>query len=409
MSADRLLAAVETWIPTFFAEKIDKKYAFHDLEHTTQVVAAADMLAEGFMLGEPERRILLTSAWFHDAGYSEGADGHEERSANLAAQFLTENGMDAAEIQQVVACIQATRVPQKPNSHLEKMLCDADLSHLGMKIFWDRTSRLRLEYATTRGININDSEWVERELKFLMKHEFHTSVAREQFKKRKDKNVEQLLRQRGRLNPELPGGTVETGSETSNDKSDPLAKMLKQNEAQLKQERLGRGVETMYRTTYRTHTNLSAMADSKANLMLSVNAIVLSILIANLLPRLKSEPQLVIPSILLMLTCLVSMIFATLATRPKVTEGKISREDIMAKKGNLLFFGNFYNMPLDDFQWGVNELIRDSDYLYNSMSRDLYFLGKVLAKKYSYLSLCYNLFMWGLIISVLAFGWTFLK
>ena len=98
------------------------------------------------------------------------------------------------------------------------------------------------------------------------------------------------------------------------------------------------------------------------------------------------------------------MVFATLATRPKITEGKVTREAIKQRKANLLFFGNFHSMPLDDFQWGVNEMLSDPEFLYSSMSRDLYFLGIVLAKKYQYLSICYNIFMYGLIASVLAFG-----
>ena len=110
---------------------------------------------------------------------------------------------------------------------------------------------------------------------------------------------------------------------------------------------------------------------------------------------------------MLTLTCLGSMIFATLATRPKVTEGKVTRESIKQRKANLLFFGNFYNMPLEDFQWGVNEMLKDSEFLYSSMSRDLYFLGIVLAQKYRYLSICYNIFMYGLIISVAAFAISF--
>jgi hypothetical protein len=101
------------------------------------------------------------------------------------------------------------------------------------------------------------------------------------------------------------------------------------------------------------------------------------------------------------------MIYATLSTRPKVTEGRVTKEAIKQKQANLLFFGNFYNMKLEEFQWGVNEMLKDPEFLYSSMSRDLYFLGKVLAKKYSYLSLCYNIFMYGLIISVLAFAIAF--
>mgnify|MGYP000990837798 FL=1 len=64
-------------------------------------------------------------------------------------------------------------------------------------------------------------------------------------------------------------------------------------------------------------------------------------------------------------------------------------------------------MPLEDFQWGVNEMLVDPDFLYSTMSRDLYFLGIVLAQKYRYLSICYNIFMFGLIISVAAFAIAF--
>ena len=190
------------------------------------------------------------------------------------------------------------------------------------------------------------------------------------------------------------------------EKTGDLKKVLKESENEIKSARFGRGVETMYRTTYRTHTNLSAMADSKANLMLSVNAIVITLLVSNLLPKLQDGAswKVIVPTILLTATCLGSMVFATLATRPKITEGTVTREAIKQRKANLLFFGNFYNMKLEDFQWGVNEMLTDPEFLYTSMSRDLYFLGIVLAKKYKYLSACYNIFMYGLIISMAAFA-----
>ena len=134
--------------------------------------------------------------------------------------------------------------------------------------------------------------------------------------------------------------------------------------------------------------------------MLSINAIILSIVFANLLPKISADPYLAVPTVALVLTCLISIIYATLSTRPKITEGKFTRKDIEEKKSNLLFFGNFYNMELKDYEWGVEEMIKDEDFLYSSMTRDIYWLGKVLAKKYRYLSICYGVFMYGLIITV---------
>ena len=108
--------------------------------------------------------------------------------------------------------------------------------------------------------------------------------------------------------------------------------------------------------------------------------------------------------IVLLMVCLTALVFAILSTRPKITEGTFTREDIEQKQSNLLFFGNFYKMELKDFHWGMTEMIKDSDFLYSSMTRDLYYLGIVLAKKYRFLRLCYTVFMYGLIISVLFFG-----
>ena len=403
MLNEDLLLSVENYVSTFYEEKIDKKYTFHNLEHTVQVVAAIRTMGKDYGLDDREKLVCEVAGWFHDTGYFAGSEGHEGRSVEIATAFLNQQNTAPADLQAINDCIRATIFPQQPTTFLEKIVCDADLAHLGTKQYWERTSRLRQEYALTKNLIVNDAEWVERELAFLMRHEFHTPVAREHFTKRKEKNIEQLLKQRGRLSPEAVGD-----DQKGADKQSALSKMLADSEAELKQARLGRGVETMYRASYRTHTNLSRMADSKANLMLSVNVIVLSILVSNILPRVKEEPQIIFPTAIMIGTCLGSMIFATLATRPKITEGKISREDIKQKKGNLLFFGNFYNMPLPDFQWGLNELIRDTDYLYKTMSQDLYYLGVVLGKKYRFLSFCYNLFMWGLIVSMVAFAWVYI-
>ncbi len=402
-----LAPAAENWAKAFFPEKIDPKYTFHDLEHTAQVVASARLLGTAFSLSDSELDLLLVAAWFHDSGYFGGPDGHEARSADLCEAFLKEKGASDADVSIARACILATKVPQNPKAILEQILCDADLAHLGMDIYYDRNSRLRQEFAIAQNRIYNEIEWLDFELNFLSAHDYHTVVAREQFNKRKAKHIQQVLKQKRRLQPDKAPSVADLELTDEKEKSDSIGKILRDTEDDLKRDRLGRGVETMFRTTARTHTNLSAMADSKANIMLSVNAIVLSILVTNLLPRLKTEPNLVIPTSLLILTCLGSMIFATLATRPKVTEGRISREDIKARKGNLLFFGNFFNMSLSDFQWGVNELIKDPEYLYNTMSRDLYFLGVVLAKKYRYLSWCYNIFMIGLVVSMLAFAVSF--
>jgi hypothetical protein len=170
-----------------------------------------------------------------------------------------------------------------------------------------------------------------------------------------------------------------------------------------------RGIETMFRVALKNHMTLSNIADTKANILLSVNAIIISLALSNLLPKLDkpSNEYLIIPTVVFVVFTVASIILSILATRPNVTEGKFNKEDVANKKVNLLFFGNFHQMKLNDFEWAISEMMEDKGYLYNSLTKDLYFLGLVLNKKYKILRLTYTVFMIGIIVSVLAFAISF--
>ena len=117
----------------------------------------------------------------------------------------------------------------------------------------------------------------------------------------------------------------------------------------------------------------------------------------------------ILPSLIFLTFSLITIIFAILSTRPNISSGRFTKEDIIQRKVNLLFFGNFYNMGLDDYDWALGEMMRDDNYLYSTMIKDQYFLGKVLAKKYKLLRWAYSIFMFGLIISVLAYVMAFVN
>jgi len=177
-------------------------------------------------------------------------------------------------------------------------------------------------------------------------------------------------------------------------------------EKKTKKKKLGstsRGVSDMFRTSYRTHIELSAIADNKSNIMISINGIIISIIIASISPKIDSNPWLLIPTALLLLTCLGSLIYAVLSARPRVSNENITLEDVRQNRANILFFGNFYTMPRADYVAGMEELMQDSRRLYGNMARDIHGLGNVLAKKYRLLRFSYNVFMLGLILSVLSF------
>ena len=164
-----------------------------------------------------------------------------------------------------------------------------------------------------------------------------------------------------------------------------------------------KGIETMFRITSGNHQRLSDMADNKANIMISTNSIIISIVLSTLLRKLEDDSYLLVPTLLLLSVCVTTIVFSVLSTRPSVPAGTFSKEDVEQKKVNLLFFGNFYRMSYKDYAAGMQVMINDQDFLYVSLTKDIYAQGAVLGKKYWHLRIAYNVFMFGVVISVVAF------
>ena len=167
---------------------------------------------------------------------------------------------------------------------------------------------------------------------------------------------------------------------------------------------MSKGIQTMLRLTSENHLKLSDMADHKANILISVNAIIISVILGVLLRKLDEEPYLTIPTIIFLLVAVTTIVISILATRPKISGGTFTPEDIAQKKTNLLFFGNFHKATYEQYNAAMREMMLDTDYLYGSLIKDIYYLAVVLGRKYRLIRLAYNIFMIGIIVSVLAFA-----
>jgi predicted metal-dependent HD superfamily phosphohydrolase len=379
------------------------KFCYHDLEHTQSVVKAAIEIGENSQLTENEMQIILTAAWMHDTGYCFGCQDHEKKSQEISQKFLRKLNAPDDFIQQVMQCIEATGFPQNPQNAVEEVICDADLYHLSTDEFHRRTELLRQELNNTTANNISEIEWLERNVHFFNKHHYFTAYAKENLNPGKEKNLQALTQKINKLKGEnlLVNNGHENGLALETNKKKKEKKAEKQKDKNNTPER---GIETMFRTTSRNHLDLSSMADNKANIMISVNSIIVSILLTVLFRKFEEFPNLIIPTVILTTVCLLTIVFAILSTRPNVTTGKFTKEDLLQNRANLLFFGNFHRMTLQDYEWGVKEIMKDSDLLYSSMIKDIYFLGNVLGKKYRFLRISYNIFMYGFIVAVLSFA-----
>lgn len=384
----RVIEQSEDFVSNLFKDKLSNLYSYHNFNHTFTVVSAVKELCKKEDVEGDDREALLIAAWFHDTGYVEGYENHEEASTKIAADFLREKGKSEDFIALVSSLILATVKEYVPKTHLEKIIRDADYAHLMGEEYATTCELLRLELKNTGIVNFSNSEWTRENLNFLLnKHRFYTDYALKKWQPLKEKNL--LLIQKKINKQELKAA----------------AAIEEENKKKEKVEKPDRGIDTLFRVTLGNHTRLSGIADSKANILLSVNAIIISIALSSIIPKLDSpsNAHLVVPTFIMLMSSVITIIFAILSTRPKVTSGFFTRDDVEAKKVNLMFFGNFYKMPLEDYDWAMNEMMKDRDYLYSTMIKDLYYLGLVLQRKYNLLRIAYNFFMFGLIITVISF------
>ena len=161
-----------------------------------------------------------------------------------------------------------------------------------------------------------------------------------------------------------------------------------------------RGVETMFRTQYRVHQDLVSIADAKANIMISVNGLIISIILGTVVPGLGASQTLRIPTGFLLVGCLIALVYAVLAATPRVSNIPITLEKIAQNKGNILFFGHFVKLSPSDYQQGMRDLMESQDLLYFNMVRDIYQLGLVLDRKFRLLRISYTVFMFALVLGV---------
>lgn len=372
--------------------EIPEDFVYHNLEHTREVVAAAQEIASKSDINHDEVEKILLAAWFHDVGYKNTVEEHEQESVRIMKEKLAEWGVDDLKITHIGDIIQSTRMPQSPKDELSEILCDADLYHLSSPEFQEKSEDLRQELIKTCDKDISKKEWQNINVQFLSGHSYFTNYSKTLMEPKKKKNLKKIKKAKKN---DIDLSYVES-------LEDELIKIKnKSNKERIKKP--DRGIETMFRITSKNHLTLSGMADNKANIMISINSIILSVLVSVLFRKFEDYPNLIIPAIILVFVCLTTIVFAVLATRPNISKGKFNTKDIHDKKVNLLFFGNFHGMELDSYMWGMKEMMKDSEFLYGSMIKDIYFLGKVLGKKYRMLRTSYTIFMFGFIVAIMAF------
>jgi len=384
-----IIEQAKAFVIDFFEKNHKPIYTYHNIDHTENVVKQATKIAGIMEFSEEDLETVVLAAWFHDTGYFRGFIKHEIISGEIAEKFLKEHDYPAEKIAKVICAIQNTKIPYTTcDCHISMVLCDADLQHLASKNFMKSSDKLREERSALINHEFSTKTYWEETLNFLKKHTFRTEYGKKVLAKKKELNIQKV--------------TEKVNSYQNKEIQKLTDKLIKLENQNLKLKMPQRGIETMFKVTARNQISLSSIADNKANLMISVNSIIITAIFF-IYKNIMESPEFIVPCLILLFVALITIIYSVLATRPNVTSGTFSEEDVEKKKVNLLFFGNFHKMQVEDYSKALKGLMVDYDDLYDSLIKDQYYLGMVLGKKYNLLRRSYTIFMFGLIISVVSF------
>lgn len=186
---NELIPEVENYVTRILTKKLPKGLVYHNINHTLRVVKQAEIIGNYEELNEEEMNILRIAAWFHDVGYLKKYSGHEKASIKIATEFLKEKRVEPHVVDQIVKCIQATEIPQQPEDLISKVLCDADMMHMGMNQYFDIIKKLRKELKNMGVNSFSKKKFRKISIKTLANHKYHTNYCLGEISQIKEQNL----------------------------------------------------------------------------------------------------------------------------------------------------------------------------------------------------------------------------
>lgn len=388
-----LIPEIRQFILTQMNRRPDNRLVYHNYDFSVRLAEKVLEIADGQSLTSGQREVAQIAAWFVAIGYLLEYDNPARSSQAIARRFLESKRYPEEKQRRVLKCLEAGSKDVAPASPEEQVMEDALTAVNYTDGYDERMPLQKLEWELKTGRQTSRLDWARLQLQRLLAARLYTHYARSHYEgvlaqniRRQKERVEKLLRKQS---PEI-----------AEEKERAPARY-----EGLEEDVPRRALQTFFRSNYRNHINLSAIADNKANIMISVNSILISVLLTILTYRNMANinPKVVLPAVIFLVSALVSLIFAILSARPKVTTLNDRDTPQETVRKNIVFFGNYVNLDLDQYEEAVDAVFRDSELLYGNMVRDLYYLGQVLAKKYRYLTISYNVFMLGFVATVVTF------
>ena len=394
---------VKAYVHELYSFDSVQSLPFHNLSRTNDIVKAAKKMAVHYSLDEKSTFIVIAAAFLINTGYIFDPLGNPAlKSVEVASEFLKREQLPEEDIIAITECIKAGLGLKKPSNHMENIASDANTFYLGTPDFKSFNKLRRKELGLIQTTSPENRDWTKQSIDLLESHEYYTDFCRSLQQKIKMDNLSALKNKQQKQISEVLYDAHDDGSITNKQTNQPAEPGVKIKPP--KEPTPVRGIETMFRISSANNVRISVMADNKAHIMITVNSIIISVVLGLIVRNIDSHYELLIPSLILLLVNLFTIIYSVLATRPTIVKGFFTEEQVERKTINMLYFGSFYNMEFKEYNIAMKKVMTDSEFLYACLIKDLFWKGKVLGRKYKLLRTAYTIFLFGIIVAVVAFA-----
>lgn len=361
---------------------------YHDFARTREVVAACKEIAKGSALGCEARDVASLCAWFWDTCYTSGSDDHATSLA-LCLDFLAQQQADHASGGQIAACFGGARSSARPapapgaaveEASAADVLHDARLAVLAERDYVERIELLRFELQRRSGKMFTDVEWTQHCIAFLGANPYRTRFAQRAFGSGRAANMARLQT--------LLRKQLREERERADDQSDVAKKGA-------------RGAESLYYHFTRIQLGLTSIADHRTSTMIHVNAIMMSLVLALLARRIEAEPDLLAPTVFLLLVNL-AVVFISINSMRAAKE-RLSEAEARLRDANVISVSNDTRLSLAEFTGQMEQLIADPRQFQRKVLEHLYFARVISHQRSKALRLTYRVFLYGITIAVIGF------
>ncbi len=386
--------------------RFPERIVYHDIDFANRLLTNINIIGEHAELSVRELQMAKMVGWFFCSCFDELevkikdgiiSDNNEKLAVKNIETFFKKEDFPLEIKKEIIENLKGINFFRQAENNIQKTVSDAITADLVCVKNVNHNLKLVYQELLLNNVSVSKLNWYEAIITIAESLNFYTPYGQTELAPQVKVQVENLKKARTKIVKQN-----EKALKKELDITDKELKKLKKNLNNLSG-RDDRAVQTLFRTTIKNHYTLREMVDRKANIMITVNSIILSVVISGMASREVDHDLYYIPIITLAVCAAFSIFFAIMSTRPNKTQGQFTEEEIRSKQGNLLYFGNFHDMSPRDFEWGMLQMLNDSDYLYGSMIRDLYYLGIVIQKKFRHIRISLNIFLGGMITSLILY------